>query len=488
MNKNTSKNAVIIGSGIGGLSSAIILLKLGYNVTVVEKNKQPGGMMRSYSRRGIDCPVGVHYLGSMGENEPLKRVFDFLEVTQDIPVTPMGLDGPIDRYIFDDFIYDLPVGIKPYEESLRAKFPKDNDLITALVNGMKRIVPMLESLSYIFEKSSSFENIDMFAPIEDLLSQYNCSPELRGVLDVPCSWMGISLSDCPVFYHHIVLLSYIFSSWKLKCTGAEMADVFASKVKEFGGKIITGDQVDKILIKDRIVKGVLLISGNKIESEIIIAAIHPQTMLKLIDNGDIKPAYRNRVTDLKNTMGIFSANYTIDANKAGDSSNNFFRLKINDTGYLSDLTFFQVQKTAEEDLNMITLIAPSRYEDWTQWKETFTGRRGNDYLEKKNQFAEKLLSVASDIIGPFIKSDLIDTYTPLSIRDWVYSPHGSTYGIERSRTQLLKTASLHRTSVHGLHLAGQNVLAPGILGTVLGSLSAVKGITGDDILEKAFFK
>ena len=488
MDKNTSKNAVIIGSGIGGLSSAIILLKLGYDVTVIEKNKQPGGMMRSYSRHGIDCPVGVHYLGSMGENEPLKRVFDFLGVTQDIPVTPMGVDGPIDRYIFDDFTYDLPVGITAYEDSLRAKFPKDSELITAIIKGMKRIVPMLESLSYVFEKSSSFENIDLFSPIEDLLSQYNCSPELRGVLDVPCSWMGISLSDCPVFYHHIVLLSYIFSSWKLKCTGAEMADVFSSRVKELGGKIILGDQVDKILIKDRIAKGVILKSGNRIESETIIAAIHPQTMLKLIDDGDIKPAYRNRVSDLKNTMGIFSANFAIDANKASDSSHNYFRLKINNIGYLSDLTFFQVQKTAKEDLNMITLIAPSRFEDWSRWQDTFTGHRGDDYSEKKNQFAEKLLSVASDIIGPFNKKDLIDTYTPLSIRDWVYSPHGSTYGIERSRTQLLKTASLHRTSVQGLHLAGQNVLAPGILGTVLGSLSAVKGIIGDDILEKEFFK
>ena len=58
----TDKKILIIGSGIGGLSTAIILAKLGFEVTVLEKNPQPGGLMRSYPRNGIECEVGVHYL------------------------------------------------------------------------------------------------------------------------------------------------------------------------------------------------------------------------------------------------------------------------------------------------------------------------------------------------------------------------------------------------------------------------------------------
>ncbi|MCI5210165.1 MAG: NAD(P)/FAD-dependent oxidoreductase [Candidatus Electrothrix sp. ATG2] len=69
---------LIIGSGIGGLSTAIILAKLGFEVTVLEKNPQPGGLMRSYPRNGIECEVGVHYLGSLDEGQIMRKFFDYL--------------------------------------------------------------------------------------------------------------------------------------------------------------------------------------------------------------------------------------------------------------------------------------------------------------------------------------------------------------------------------------------------------------------------
>ncbi|MCI5219845.1 MAG: NAD(P)/FAD-dependent oxidoreductase, partial [Candidatus Electrothrix sp. LOE2] len=97
----SQKNILIIGSGIGGLSTAIILAKLGFEVTVLEKNRQAGGLLRSYARDGIECEVGVHYLGSLDNGQVLRKFFDYLGVTESIPVTRMGQDGIIDRYIFD---------------------------------------------------------------------------------------------------------------------------------------------------------------------------------------------------------------------------------------------------------------------------------------------------------------------------------------------------------------------------------------------------
>ena len=75
------KNIVIIGSGVGGLSAGIILLLLNFKVTVVEKNPLPGGLMRSYRRSGFDCPVGVHYVGALGKNELLGKMFHVLGIS-----------------------------------------------------------------------------------------------------------------------------------------------------------------------------------------------------------------------------------------------------------------------------------------------------------------------------------------------------------------------------------------------------------------------
>jgi all-trans-retinol 13,14-reductase len=74
-------DVLIIGSGVGGLTAGIILSKLNKKVTVVEKNPLPGGLMRSYIRSGIECPVGVHYMGSLDEGQPLRRLWDYIGVT-----------------------------------------------------------------------------------------------------------------------------------------------------------------------------------------------------------------------------------------------------------------------------------------------------------------------------------------------------------------------------------------------------------------------
>jgi phytoene dehydrogenase-like protein len=150
------KDVVIIGSGIGGLSAAIILLKLGYNVRVIEKNRRPGGLMRSYTRHGIHCPVGLHYIGAMGNRQPLRRIFDYLGVSTSLPMERMGIDGPIDKYIFPDFSFDLPSGIDAFEENLRAQFPGNNKQITILMDGIRRVARMMLSFDFPFNTGNDY--------------------------------------------------------------------------------------------------------------------------------------------------------------------------------------------------------------------------------------------------------------------------------------------------------------------------------------------
>ena len=91
INQSDSQKALVIGSGVGGLSTAIILARLGFKTTVIEKNPLPGGLMRGYTRQGLDCAVGVHYLGALDDGQVLRRLFDLLGVSEGIPVERMGL-------------------------------------------------------------------------------------------------------------------------------------------------------------------------------------------------------------------------------------------------------------------------------------------------------------------------------------------------------------------------------------------------------------
>ena len=98
--------------------------------------------------------------------------------------------------------------------------------------------------------------------------------------------------------------------------------------------------------------------------------------------------------------------------------------------------------------------------------------------EKKMGIADSLLKKAREIFGDLKDAHIIDAYTPLTIRDYVNAPEGGCYGVMRSSRQLLKVASLNNIPLAGLYLAGQNALAPGVLGSIMGSFNIVRQITG----------
>ena len=74
------KKVIIIGSGLGGLSSGVVLAKNGYRVTVLEQNVWPGGCLQCFSRHGVKFETGMHFIGSADEGQILNRMMRYLEI------------------------------------------------------------------------------------------------------------------------------------------------------------------------------------------------------------------------------------------------------------------------------------------------------------------------------------------------------------------------------------------------------------------------
>ena len=471
-------NVLIIGSGIGGLSTAIILSKLGFRVTVIEKNRLPGGLMRSYNREGIDCAVGVHYLGALADGQVLKRLFNYLGITSKIPIERMGKDGIIDRYIIGDFTFDLPEGLNAYERNLISSFPDEKGQISVIMKALRHAAETINCLDFLFSTQNSFSMFEQSKPLGKILTEIKCSPNLRAVLGVPCNWIGVPLEECPSFYHNMVLATYLFSSWRLGCSGREMANAFVERLESLGGRIIQGEEVEKILVNSRIVGGVRMKSGQILNSPIVIGAVHPKIVLNMLPDGSVRPSYRKRISQLEDTNGMFSVHAQVDGSFHKEIPYNIFRVNTGENGNILDTKYYQLRKNKQVKKTILTILTSGKDELWNQWKDTTTGSRGSDYIKLKTKEGWRLINEAEEVLGTLHVTKLLDTYTPLTIRDWVNSPGGSAYGVLRSSKQLLSAALLNRTSVKGLFLAGQSVMAPGILGTIIGSLSTVKLIIG----------
>jgi all-trans-retinol 13,14-reductase len=480
-------DALIIGSGIGGLSTGIILSRLHQRVAVIEKNPLPGGLMRSYARDGVDCPVGVHYFGAFGEGQPLRRMFDYLGVTEAVAAERMGQGGPIDRYLFDDFTFDLPEGIDAFAETLETAFPEDRRQIAAIVGNIRAMADLQNSLAFFSSTAIPFLDADLFSPLAVYLAKLNCSARLRSVLSVASRWMGLSEHDCPVIYHHLALASYLLSAWRLRGCGSDLAEAFVSRFAGLGGSLVCNDPAAAILTDGQEVAGVRLASGRVLRGTRVVAAVHPKAVLAMLPEGAVKPRQARRIRGLAETEGLFAVSVAVDARTHPGLPHNIYRLRTDREGWISDGVFHQL-RAGGEGKSLLLMITKSLFSEWRRWEDTTTGRRGVDYREEKIRRADLLLGRAEEVFGSLAGAKIIDTYTPLTLRDRVNSPCGSPYGIMRSACQLPAAAALHRRLLGGLFFAGQNALAPGILGTVLGSFQAVRQMIGYDRFDSEVFE
>lgn len=474
------KNVVVVGAGIGGLSAGILLSRLGFRVTLVEKNREPGGLMRSYSRGGIDCPVGVHYVGALGASEPLGKMFRILGINVTDLFYRMKNEGVIDRYIFDDFVFDLPVGLDAYEKNLRQACPADSAALDALMNNLRAIAGTMTASSFFLNAGDPFQNMDHFRPMGELLDDLCVSPRLRAILAVPCQLIGVQLDDCPVIFHHMVVAGYLFSSWRLKDGGSRMADVFADRFADLGGRLLLNAAVRQIHITDGKVTGIDLATGDYLPADAVVAAIHPKTLLGILDKTALRASLRERISGLEETDGVLAVQASVDAEAHAEIDYNIYRLYQDERGLIQDGVFYQIRRGNDGQTNLLSIITRSLYRDWSPWENTSTGKRGTDYEQKKQALAVALLKKAAEIFGPLKNLRILDVFTPLTLRDYVNCPEGSCYGVLRSSRQLLKIASLNNLPVGGLYPAGQNALAPGVLGGILGSFNAARQMVGNE--------
>ncbi|MER6799909.1 phytoene desaturase family protein, partial [Amycolatopsis mediterranei] len=112
-------DAIVVGSGIGGLVCAGYLVASGMRVLVLEQHDVAGGNSHVFRRRrAYQFDVGVHYLGDCGPDGLLPRVLSGLGLADRVRFHPMDPDG-FDRIVLPSVTVDVPTGWDRYADRLR---------------------------------------------------------------------------------------------------------------------------------------------------------------------------------------------------------------------------------------------------------------------------------------------------------------------------------------------------------------------------------
>ena len=118
---DTGWDAIVIGSGIGGLTCAAALAKTNRKVLLLERHSVAGGLTQTLDRNGFVWNVGMHYLADMGPNGFARAILDWLSDGK-IAFAPLG---PVydTRHFPDNFEVQLSRPEAAFRLNLKEKFP-----------------------------------------------------------------------------------------------------------------------------------------------------------------------------------------------------------------------------------------------------------------------------------------------------------------------------------------------------------------------------
>jgi all-trans-retinol 13,14-reductase len=467
---------VIIGSGIGGLVSGIILAKEGYSVCILEKNPHPGGNLQAFERDGLKFSTGLHYIGSMDEGQTLHRFFNYLGILPGLKLKQLDKDG-FDRINFGDepTEYKLAQGWEQFKDSLKMQFPGEKagiDSYVATVRDSIKNIPL-----YDLETAGSWK-LDFGSLNRCTMSYLNSITHNRRLQHVLAGGNSVyhgAAGRTPLYMHSCIRNSFVSSAWKVTGGSDHLTEVLLKTLTANGGKVVTGAEVTGFSISGDKIDGVMLKDGRKFFGKNFISNLHPASTLKLAGLENIRRGYRRRIEGLENTAGfftiyiVFKENFFpyLNYNLFNYFSDNYFTDHLTDDqwphSYVVYTPFYEEGRKYSRTASIISFM---KNEECRKWIDLPPDQRGQDYYDFRDMKAERLLDAVSKRY-PGIRQGIEKYYvsTPVTFRDFTGSPEGSGYGILKDCSDPLLSIIMPRTKIPNLYFTGQNLNIHGILGT-----------------------
>ena len=489
-------DVIIIGGGIGGLASGIILSKEGLSVCVLEQHSVIGGCLQSFKRHGRTLDTGMHYIGSMGKDQIMYQYFKYFGITDDLRLHKLNDDG-FDYFHFSDGeSYCHAAGNERFVDTLSRRFPEDRKGIETIVNHMQNIGDMiapevLRSGKLYNRGGKDYTTVSAYSEIERNINNYRLRNVMAGNTGL---YAGDKLTTS-MYEYGVITHSYIQGAYAFEDGSQQLADLMVRQIERNGGEVRLNARVEKIHLEGDKAEYVELTSGERIFGERIISSIHPSTTFSILENNTVyKKAFFTRMNSLANTYGIFTTYLLMKPNTVKYENSNHFYFNINDVWSLDymykganipGVLMCMQPNSRNQYTDVISLLTPMPFEQCARWADTTIGRRGDDYKAFKEHFGNAVIDFVSQF-NPNLKENIefIHTASPLTYRDYTSTPEGSAYGLVKDCRNPLASLVFARTKISNLLITGQSLNIHGCLGATISAAVTCSEILGEEYLAK----
>ena len=483
---------VIIGSGLGGLSSGVILAANGYEVTILEQSPVPGGCLQCFSRRGVKFETGMHYIGSAAPGQAMDKMLGYLGVREDLTLSRLD-DAGYDIISIGGRDYPFACGREPFIETLGRFFPSEKDNLARYLDVVDRVSEASAMQSLDFAGANTAEILKyQLSSVGEVLDRVTGNPELSSVLagNLPL-YAGVR-DKTPFATHAFITKFYNNSAFRIAGGSDAVAKSLITTLQSFDGQLFTSCKATQIVCRDGVAAGVVA-GGRFFPADVVISDAHPAVTVGLFPEGILRPAYRERILSAPQTSGAFCLYLEFKDGQVPYMNSNYYYYDKSTPWGCED---YPAGSWPEGGLYMHfchelepvfakagVVITYMRAEELEPWAGTVTGRRGASYEAFKEAKAQKLLA-SLERRFPGLSGKIANYYTstPLTNRDYIGSPGGSMYGVLHDVNLGPATRISHRTRVPNVLQTGQNINSHGILGVLVGTIVTCSELLGAEAL------
>jgi len=500
-------DTIIIGSGIGGLTTASLLSRTGQTVLVLEQHYVAGGCTHCFEDEGFEFDTGIHYIGNIKSRNKVLNV-----ITQNgIEWVRLGHDND---FIYDTIIVDSKrYAFKPGKETmiqyLSELFPLESNNIRKYIDIVQHVAKLElffmakivrpQWLGYLI-RTFLCDEFKTFAKksVKDVLRQYFKDEQLMAVLG------GLSIDGGPPpkkqsFFIHASILNHFIEGGYYPVGGPS---IFAKEIipiiEKAGGRVLVRAPVSEILIEDGKACGVL-VKGNKIYAKNIVSNTGVKTTyLKLLKEEKYNKYFNNIFKEVPSELSYNFLFVGLKGNseELGLNSSNIYIWTENSFDKVVE-EYYKDPFSGDHLPPMFIASSSAKDPEWIKkypnkstvcvisWSKTnmFNNsnkprkRKDEEYVENKKKVEKMLWNLLYDEF-PKCRNKVLysSTSTSETVKYYLGSYEGECYGLDATTERFKFNELKPETNVPNLYLTGQDIVTSGFAGAMTAGILTASSI------------
>lgn len=506
-------DAIVIGSGIGSLTTAGLLAGVAKKrVLVLEKHSTPGGLTHAFRRQGASWDVGLHYVGDMAPGTRPRHIIDYLTGGK---LSWMQMPDSYDRFYLPKLgvNLDVPSDAGVYRQRLEVLFPKEKRALKRYFKDVARAYSWM-TLNYVRQVVPQ-----QVVPLIDLAQKMHTSlacettahymkrrfrdPALRTLLTTHWGDYGVEPERSAFVAHAMIVGHYMNGAWFPRGGSGQISRMIEEKIRANGGEIRIAQSVEEIYVENGRAVGVRVTDTSgphpvtyEEHAPIIVSGVGAsQTYNRLLttqgSTGKLTKPLRESIARMGYGGTAVIVYLTLDHYPEGIDGSNIWINEGDGSQTPAALTAALMEGNpqtafvsfpglkAGDQHATAEIVSFVKAGAFRTWEDTLKGDRGRDYDLLKSTMARGLIALVDRTLPGFAHCVRYEEVaTPLTIEHYTSHSQGCFYGLPLTPQRFRAGLTTPETPIPGLFLTGQDAGFPGIVGATMAGWTSACRILG----------